>query len=207
MCWTFVMFTCRVYAVCVFLVDVTCNSSVCEVYKSRLYFMFVLCNEHLWYVGICAVSVYFSYALNLLRTVYAHTTFYCRARKWRQCHTAVLHGNLSPTTFGFLVPRRWSSSKSCRCKGEGLSERKLRKAKIYITGRNGRSAGSRFVHVLFYIGIGTGMPVVTSSRLSWLLHVLNVIVEWAAFLFCIGYILDCTVGQVIVIPNVHIIYL
>ena len=182
-----------------------CNTHICKVHKSGLHFILLLCNEHMWYVSIDAVSVYFSFAFNLLH-VYIHTTFYSRACKWRKFHTAVLHGDLSAARFGLFVPKRWSSNKRCRSERERLSERKLWKTKIYITWRNERFAGSRFVCMHFWSI--SGVPLGTSCRFSWLLYILDVIAEWATFLFRIEYILGCNpVWQVIVVPNMQIVCL
>lgn len=160
---------------------------------------------NMWYVSIDAVSVHFSFAFNLLH-VYMHTTFYSRACKWRKFHAAVLHGDLSASRFGFLVPKRWTSHKRCRCERERLSETKLWKTEIYITWRNERFGGSRFVCVHFYSI--SGVPVVTSCRFSWLLFIMDVVAEWAKFLFHIEYIQGCNPGwQVIVIPNMQIVCL
>ena len=181
------------------------NTRTCKVHKNEFQFILLLCNEHMWYVSVDAVSVYFSFAFNLLH-VYMHTTFYSRACKWRKFHAAVLHGDLSAARFGLLVPKRWASNKRCICERERLSETKLWKTKIYITWRNERFGGSRFVCMHFYSI--SGVPVLTSCQFSWLLFILDVIAEWATFLFRIGYILGCNPGwQVIVIPNMHIVCL
>ena len=195
-----------IYSICCLwalnFVHVMYNTHICKGHKNGLHFVLLLCNEHMWYVSIDAVSVYFSFAFSLLH-VYLHTTFYSRACKWRKLHTAVLHGDLSAARFGFLVPK---SNKRCRCESERLSERKLWKTKIYITWRNERFGGSRFVCMHFYSI--SGVPVVTSCRFSWLLFLLDVIAVWATFLFRIEYILGCNPGwQVIVIPNMQIVYL
>jgi hypothetical protein len=57
----------------------------------------------------------------------------------------VLHGDLSATRVGLLVPKRRANNKIYTGEREKSSKRRLRETKIYISWRNGGFAGSRFV--------------------------------------------------------------
>lgn len=59
------VFICTVCAVCVFKIIVLYMLHI-TVHKKVLHFILVPRNEHLWYVSIDTVSVYFLFALSLV---------------------------------------------------------------------------------------------------------------------------------------------